>query len=93
MCRAILDVPFLFSDSKQKEGVALGEDQLTNDTIIDLQLSFGDWEAIHSVLVEYLEQNPSKETYIGESDTTPMGLRRLEQKINQYLEFASTELF
>jgi len=71
----------------------LGEDQLTNDTIIDLQLSFGDWEAIHSVLVEYLEQNPSKETYIGESDTTPMGLRRLEQKINQYLEFASTELF
>jgi hypothetical protein len=73
--------------------VALGEDQLTNDTIIDLQLSFGDWEAIHSVLVEYLEQNPSKETYIGESDTTPMGLRRLEQKINQYLEFASTELF
>ena len=73
--------------------MALGEDQLTNDTIIDLQLSFGDWEAIHSVLVEYLEQNPSKETYIGESDTTPMGLRRLEQKINQYLEFASTELF
>ena len=71
----------------------LGEDQLTNDTIIDLQLSFGDWEAIHSVLVEYLEQNPNKETYIGESDTTPMGLRRLEQKINQYLEFASTELF
>ena len=71
----------------------MGEDQLTNDTIIDLQLSFGDWEAIHSVLDEYLKQNPNKETYIGESDTTPMGLRRLEQKINQYLEFASTELF
>lgn len=67
--------------------------EITNDTIIDLQLSFGDWEGIHSVLVEYLNQNPNKETYVGESDTTPMGLRRLEQKIDQYLEFASTELF
>jgi hypothetical protein len=73
--------------------VALGEVELTNDTIIDLQLSFGDWEAIHSVLVEYLEKNPDKETYDGESDLTEMGFRRLEQYINQYLEFASTQLF
>ena len=67
--------------------------ELTNDTIIDLQLSFGDWEAIHSVLVEYLEKNPDKENYVGESDLTPMGFRRLEQYINQYLEFSSRELF
>tara|TARA_A100000172_G_C2947205_1_gene77758 strand:+ start:113 stop:316 length:204 start_codon:yes stop_codon:yes gene_type:complete len=67
--------------------VALGEVELTNDTIIDLQLSFGDWEGLHSILLKYMEDHPEKYTQDG------MFVRRLEHTINRYLDFTSEQLF
>tara|TARA_R100000152_G_C6676950_1_gene111805 strand:- start:415 stop:606 length:192 start_codon:yes stop_codon:yes gene_type:complete len=61
--------------------------ELTNDTIIDLQLSFGDWEGLHSILLKYIKDNPEQYTQDG------MFVRRLERNINRYLEFTSRELF
>ena len=61
--------------------------ELTNDTMIDLQLTFGEWEDIHTILQIWLDNHLEKESEF-HSDG-----EKLKHKINRYLEFASRELF